>query len=179
MTWAYRSTSGKPQHNTTLHNEETIKNDTAQRDQEEGYNETQTLKECRMEQCLVTGGDKPTPVVTWLIRLLPRRGAVVALIPSDVHGSEGVSSHSRLGGPGDIFRFNQQMWVLENKTTHYVPICQVINNRSRFKNSYYYSVLRLQSFCPGLGKSAVKAYWLTYKRKQFLFHVSLKLCLLP
>jgi len=37
-----------------------------------------------MEQCLVTGGDKPTPVVTWLIRLLPRRGAVVALILSDV-----------------------------------------------------------------------------------------------
>jgi len=36
MTWAYRSTSGQPQHNTTLHNEETIKNDTAQRDQEEG-----------------------------------------------------------------------------------------------------------------------------------------------
>jgi len=125
-----------------------------------------------MEQCLVTGGDKPTPVVTWLIRLLPRRGAVVALILSDVHGSEGVSSHSRIGGPWDIFRFSQQLQVLENTATDYSPIRQVINKQSRCKNSYYYSILRIQSFCPGLGKSAVKAYGLTYKRKQFLFHVS-------
>jgi hypothetical protein len=105
------------QHNTTQHNEATIKNDTTQRDQEEGYNETQTLKECRMEQCLVTGGDKPTPVVTWLIRLLPRRGAVVALILSDVHGSERARSHSRIGGPKETFSVSEQQQVLEKTAT--------------------------------------------------------------
>jgi hypothetical protein len=66
-----------------------------------------------MEQCLVTGGDKPTPVVTWLIRLLPRRGAVVTLILSDVHGSGGARSHSRIGGPKEIFSFSGKLQVLE------------------------------------------------------------------
>ena len=123
-----------------------------------------------MEQCLVTGGDKPTPVVTWLIRLLPRRGAVVALILSDVHGSEGVSSRSKIGGPKDIFRFSQQLQVLENTATDYVHVRQVTNKLSHFKNLYYYSVSRLQSFCPCLGKPVVKAYQLTYR----VIHKSLR-----
>lgn len=50
-----------------------------------------------MEQCLVTGGDKPTPVVTWLIRLLPRRGAVVALILSMTY-----MDHREKGATGEL-----------------------------------------------------------------------------
>ena len=77
--------------------------------------------------------DRPTPVVTWLIRLLPPRGAVVALILSDVHGSEGVRSHSTIGGPRDIFMFSQQPEVLENTATDYIPIRQVIKKTITFQ----------------------------------------------
>lgn len=132
---------------TTQHNEATIKKCTTQRDQEEGHNETETLKECRREQCLVTGGDKATPVVTWLTRLAPQRCAVVVLILAMMYTDQ--RENEATGDFGvqlirELFSFSEQ--VLETTATYQICIPVIIKSKLSAEKSSYYSVQNILPF---------------------------------
>jgi hypothetical protein len=94
-----------------------------------------------MGQCLVTGGDKPTPVVTWLTRFAPRRCAVVVLIlammcmdqrENEATGDLGIQLTR------ELFSFTEH--VLEVTATYQICIHLIIKSKLRAENSSYYTV---------------------------------------
>lgn len=84
----------------------------------------------------MTGGDKPTPVVTWLTRLVPRLCAVVVLILAmmcmdqrerEATGDFGVQLIR------ELFSFTEQ--VLEVTATYQICIHVIIKSKLSAENS--------------------------------------------
>jgi hypothetical protein len=92
----------------------------------------------------VTGGDKPTPVVTWLTRLAPRRCAVVVLIVAMMYRDQGrneATGDFKVQLVRELLTFAEQ--VLEVTATHQICIHVVIKSKLSAKMSSYYSVSKL------------------------------------